>query len=403
MLDTLTRNIIYGTTYCALEHLGSKEHSSVRVLLTNYKKGEVSILYNEEVASITEINHKKQLPRHAQLIVNNEQVLSKEVLVSSGSNDSSLLYEAFPGLNTKDFYYEVIPLKDTALVFICRKKYVADLIEQYEQLGIIIRNWRLGVSIMKHFEVFLEDLKTLRTNSLAFDYREGLLESITPSEEGNRSEAYHIQDMEVDSRYLNTLGIVLENFSVDSNAITTDATDQIQAQERLYKQYRFYSIGLPVAIGTLLLIFLVNFFIYNHYFTQVENMEVLGNTNSIQRKLLQKKDSVVDQKQQLFEDVIASSSSSSSYIVDQLIAEMPSTILLERLTYQPLSKSIKQNKPLAIRTNLVEVAGTTSQNADLSQWISAIEALEFVQGVSIKDLDKGGRLTNFKLTLNLGG
>ncbi len=402
MLETLTRNIIYGTTYCALEHLGSKEYPRVRVLLTSYKKGEVNILHSQEVTSLNEIKDKKQLPKHAQLIVNNERVLSKEVLVSSGSNDSSLLYEAFPGLDTKDFYYEVIRLRDTALVFICRKKYIADLIEHYEQQGIIIRNWRLGVSVMKHFEAFLEDPKTLRTNSLAFEYREGLLESITPSEEGNRIETYHIQDMEVDGRYLNTLGIVLENFGIDSNAITTDATDPIQAQERLYKQHRFYSIGLPVAIGTLLLIFLVNFFIYNHYFTQVENMEVLGNTNSIQRELLQKKDSIVDQKQQLFEDVIASSSSSSSYFVDQLIAKMPSTILLERLAYQPLGKSIKQKKPLAIQTNLIEVAGSTSQNSDLSKWISALEELDFVQGVSIKDLDKGGRLTNFKLTLNLG-
>lgn len=402
MLDTLTRNIVYGTAYCALEHFGSKEYPKVRVLVTNYKKGEVNILYSEEVTSIAQIGDKKQLPKHAQLIVNNEQVLSKEVVVSSDSNNSGLLYEAFPGLDTKDFYYEVIRIKDAALVFISRKKYIADLIEYYEQQGVIIRSWRLGVSSMKHYEVFIQDPKILQTHSLAFNYREGILESITPSEEGNLSETYHIQDMEVDGRHLNTLGVILENFGIDTSVIVTDAVDPIQEQERLYKQHRFYSLGLPVAIGILLLIFLVNFLIYNHYFTEVENMEVLGNTNSIQRELLQKKDSIVDKKQQLFEDVIASSSSSSSYIADRLIAEMPPTILLDRLTYQPLSKSIKQKKPIAIKTNLMEVAGSTSQNSDLSIWISALEELEFVQGVSIKDLDKGGRLTNFKLTLNLG-
>jgi Tfp pilus assembly protein PilN len=63
---------------------------------------------------------------------------------------------------------------------------------------------------------------------------------------------------------------------------------------------------------------------------------------------------------------------------------------------------MRKGKPLAILPNSIEIQGSTTINNDLSQWINALEKKEFVKEVSIKDLDKKGRFTNFNLTIVLG-
>ena len=254
---------------------------------------------------------------------------------------------------------------------------------------------------MENYEGILTKPTSFISEDYSFAYDQDTLISVSPATENYAPSNYRIQDIQVHSDYLNTLGIILENFGIDTR-VTSNAEDAISEKQQHYTQHRIYALGLPIAIGSLLLIFLVNFFVYNHYFTKVEDLEVLGNTNTLQRKLLLKKDSIVDQKQRLFEDVIASSSSSSSYFIDEIIGLMPNTLLLDRLTYHPLLKKMRKGKPLAILPNSIEIQGSTAINNDLSQWINALEKKEFVKEVSIKDLDKKGRFTNFNLTIVLG-
>jgi len=380
MLDTLARNIIYGKTYCAFEHIGNKEQANIRLLVARYVKSEIDIAYTTEVTAINQIKNQNHIPKHSRLIINNEQVLSKKVEQSNTLSDTVLLNEAFPSIDAQDFYYEIVRLSNKAFVWICRKSYLQDLLAQYEEGGIHITGWRLGVSAMKNFEGLINDGTHFTAGSFSFAYAKGTLTDIAPSLEENTTSNYRIQDLEVEGTFLNTLGIILENFGVD----------------------RLYALGLPLAIGTLLVIFLVNFFVFNHYFTKVDQLEAIGNSNSVQRQLLLKKDSIVDQKQRLFEDVIASSSSSSSYYIDEIVSTMPNSILLNNLSYHPLLKKIKKNKPLSMETNTIEIKGSTSVNRDLSNWISELEKVVFIEEVSIKNLDKNGRQTEFNLTITLG-
>lgn len=402
MLDTLTRNIIYGSSYTAIEHIGTKKDAAIRVLQTSYKKNELNITEAHQIESIKSIGDIDPKIKHAILIINNEQLLEKKVPLSSTASDKGLLNQAFPNIDLGNFYYEIVRLENTAIVCICRKSYVESLIKDYEEIGVFITKWHLGITSISYLGPSIETSTTLSTEGYDCIYEEGRLKSVSPSEiDDNQTEAYYIQGLEISRKSVNALGAVVSSFQREETQVSSNALEAIAEKQTYFKQHRTFTLGLPIAIGALLVIFLINFLFYNHYFTKVENLESIGNTNVLQKQLLLTKDSIVAQKQKRFEDVIASSASASSYFIDRIAEKTPSTILLDQLTYHPLLKKAKPNKPILFKEKTIIINGSTPKNEDLSAWISELEGLDFIQEVSIKNLEKEGRSTDFSLTVLL--
>lgn len=402
MLATLARNIIYGNSYTAIEHIGTKKDAAIRVLQTSFKKNELNITETHQIESIKSIENIDPKIKHATLIINNQQLLEKEVPLSGTASDKGLLNQAFPNIDLGKFYYEIIRLENTAVVCICRKSYVESLLNDYEEVGVFITRWHLGITPMTYLGASIETSTTISTEGYNCFYEEGRLKIVSLSEiDNNQKEVYDIQSLEVSKENVNALGAVLSNFQNTQEQVSSNTSDDITEKQTYFKQHRNFALGLPLAIGALLVIFLINFLIYNHYFTKVENLETIGNTNVMQKQLLLTKDSIVAQKQKRFEDVIASSSSSSSYFIDRIAENIPTSILLDQLTYHPLLKKAKPNKPILFKERTIEIKGSTSRNEELSAWISELENLDFVQEVSIKNLEKEGRSTDFSLTILL--
>lgn len=399
MLETLKRNIIYGTTYMAVEHLGSNTDAEIHCVTVQLKKGELEIRDSETLNNIEDFKQFANTPKHIHLVINNDQVLTRTI-VSSSSNILSLVNEAFQGITLDDFYYDAIQLENQSLISICRKSYIDELIGLYDAIGIKVTSWSLGITPMAFYEGILSGDFALPAQDRSLLYVDGLLTSIDDPLE-TASNSYTIEGDEVPAKYLNALGAIFGLFR-SNDRVKSNSDEAIAIEKDNFKQHRLYALGLPLAVGILLVIFLANFFMYNHYFTKVEELEAIGNTNLVQRDLLLRKDSLVDKKQRLFEDVIASSSSSSSYFLDKVAQQMPTSILLDRLVYHPLEKKMKPNKPLQVATNTIEIAGATRETNDLSIWIKHIENLDFVKNVSIKQLDQKRSLSNFNITLSIG-
>lgn len=402
MLDTLARNIIYGSSYTAIEHIGTKKDAAIRVLITSYKKSELNITEAHQIESIKSIENIDPKIKHANLIINNEQLLEKQLPLSNTASDNGLLNQAFPNIDLGNFYYEILRLENTALVCICRKSYVESLLNDYEEVGVFITRWHLGITPMTYLGASIETTNEISAAGYECYFDNGLLRSVSAIEtDANPSDNYNIQGLKVSKENVNALGAVLSNFQNTQEQVSSNTSDDITEKQTYFKQHRTFALGLPLAIGTLLVIFLVNFLIYNNYFTKVENLEAIGNTNVMQKQLLLTKDSIVAQKQKRFEDVIASSASASSYFIDRIAENMPASILLDQLTYHPLLKKAKPNKPLRFKERTIEIKGSTPRNEELSAWISELENLDFIKEVSIKNLDKEGRSTDFSLTILL--
>ncbi|MFT5893058.1 MAG: hypothetical protein ACI9Y7_003177 [Dokdonia sp.] len=403
MLDSLTRNIIYGHTYCSLEHTGTDIQPIITILICKKHKGELDVVDIANASAIKDVRASHTKLKYAHLVINNNQVLLKTIENTHSLSDVVLVNQTFPNIDLDAFYHEIIRSKEKAYVYICRKAYVDQLIKNYEEASIFIIHWSLGSTPMVSLLPFLKEASQIQTPITIAELEDGEIVAIHPTEVGSYQEEYYdIEGIKVAGTYINGLGAIVKTVGgVDENRISNNFETKEKEQQSYFQQHRFFAIGLPLAVGVLFAIFLVNFLFYSHYYDEVAVLQEIGNTNTLQKKLLVKKDSIVNQKQKLFEDVIASASSSASYFIDEIIQEMPETILLEGLQYHPLQKKIRKNKAVEIKENTIVITGETSENSDLSSWISSLENLEFTDSVSlsIENSEKKGKNIRFSIAL----
>lgn len=401
MLDTLLRNIVYGTTYYALEHIGANQDACINILIAKKKKGELTVVDKTKVFEIDEVREFNKKLKSAHLIINNNQVLQKTIDNIQTLSEVVLINQAFPNIDLNAFYHQIIRVREKAYVYICRKEYVDTLIQKYEDQTIYITQWSIGNTPIAALLPLLKKESIIQTPQSAIFIDNGAIRSIDRIETGNyQNEYYDVEGIKVEGSYINALGAIVATLGgVSKDIVSTNFEEKEIDLQSYFKQHRLFAIGLPVAIGILLLIFLVNFLFYNHYYTKVNYLNEIGGSNVLQKELLIKKDSIVDQKQKLFEDLIASASSSSSYFIDRVIGEMPSTILLDQLQYHPLVKKPRKNKPIIVQENTLVIHGETTMNNDLSEWISTLEELDFIESVSIGNLEKKGKNTAFSIEI----
>ncbi|WP_299676090.1 hypothetical protein [uncultured Dokdonia sp.] len=400
MLDSLKRNIIYGNTYCCIEHLGSDTDPVIKALVCKKQKGELVTSDKTEVATIKDVRAFDAKLKYAHLIINNHQVLQKTVENGQSLSEIAIVNQAFPNIDVDSFYYEILRVKEKVYVYICRKAYVDELIKSYEKERIYITQWSLGSTPIHGVAPFLKNKLAIHTPTTTISLASGEIHTIDRIvSDAFQNEYYAIEGIQIEGGYINTLGGIITTVGgVDKNQVATNFSEEQLLKQSNFKQHRFFALGLPLALGALLLILLVNFLIYNHYYNEVAVLQEIGFSNTLQKKRLVKKDSIVSQKQKLFEDVIASASSSTSYFVDAIASEMPHTILLEKLQYQPLEKKIRNNKPVQVEANNIIITGETAVNKDLSSWVSSLEDLEFTDSVSM-NIEKKGKNIHFSITL----
>lgn len=401
MFDTLLRNIIYGTTYYALEHIGANQDACINILIAKKNKGELTVVDKTKVSEVEEVREYSRKLKNAHLIINNNQVLQKTIENIQTLSEVVLVNQAFPNIDLNAFYYQIIRAREKAYVYICRKEYIDTLIQKYEDQAIYITQWSIGNTPIVALLPLLKKESIIQTPQSAIFLDNGEIRSIDRIETGNyQNEYYDVDGIKVEGSHINALGAIIATLGgVGKDIVSTNFEEKEVGQQSYFKQHRLFAIGLPVAVGILLLIFLVNFLFYNHYYTKVNYLNEIGGSNVLQKELLIKKDSIVDQKQKLFEDVIASASSSSSYFIDRVIGEMPSTILLDQLQYHPLLKKPRKNKPIVVQENTLVIRGETTVNNDLSEWISTLEELDFIESVSIGNLEKKGKNTAFSIEI----
>ncbi len=402
MIASLSQHITYGATYCAIEHADKADDARIHLLIGKKHKGELNVVRRETLKTIEEAA--PHIPkRHVHLLVNNHHVLHKVIESHREDSIERLVNQAFPNIDLTVFYIQVITARTKAYIYICRKSYIDTLITTYENHNAYITGWSLGESAGIHILPFVKGKTSIQTSTGSIDVEGGQLIAIHPLAENRSSHTltYDMEGIQIESSYVNALGaLIVEYGQIDISASINSAETQEQMRSR-FIQHRRFQLGLPISLSILLAIFLANFLCYNYYFKGVAALGEISEANTLQKQRLVKKDSLVKQKQKLFEDVIESASSSASLFVDEIIDEMPEAIRLDQFYYHPLRKKIRNNKPIEIEFNSLLISGITVENNHLSEWISRLEKRVFIEKVSIRNLDQKARYTHFELLLEI--
>lgn len=378
-MAALLENILLGKEYLAVEFFHSDRKEKFSLLKVQKKRNELTIAQMEILGHIDELSvHKSKVP--FALIINNDQVLQKEVQ-GIEPNDKKVLHKAFPNLNVEDFYYEIWRHGQVSLIAICRKSYVDELLGRLgKEFSIAVIS--LGVSGISSLSGFAApSLFTTNTQSISLDMSENLI-SLNVSQNAD----YNINGLDVPNTHLLAFCGILK-FILPS-ATTGNIIDLTAVLNENFHQKTFFEKGLKTTIGFLLVLLLINFFLFSYYFDKASEMAEtvsvyksgIENTTKIKQRIIE--------KEQKLKSFTSSAASASSFVINDLVKNIPSSILLSEIIYHPLEKKVKQDEMILVKNNIVFISGMTLSNTAFTGWIEEIESNRWVDSITITSFGK---------------
>lgn len=383
MLNPWITYLTEGTTYTALEihEMEGKEHYHYLEVLK--KKGELHVIKTGQLTDLREVP--KSLKRNTPLFlsINTPKVLVKMAPGSGTENSEALVHTAFPNLDLGNFYYEIAQLTTTPIVAISKKEYVDGLIKELEELGLDLFQLSLGIIPMVHSVPFMEN-KVIALPNFQMSLEKGTIREINPMERPDLRD-YFINGLELPNNSLLAFSHILGHLG--GNTSTSNLTETNGRFQSGFKNRRVFDYGLRASLSFFILLLLVNFLIFDHYHTEINRLHSELTLDSSQKENLTRLENLVQTKKERVETLKAVPNSKSTLYLDRLAKGIPPQILLDRITYQPLDKPVRESKAIQLRQNTILVSGISKDDTAFSEWLEHLEKWDWISGVETLDYD----------------
>lgn len=387
----------YGSTFYGMEvtMVGGKE--TLLAVSAKKKKGEFIDLEFFHIPSVMEVG--KSLPKHQHcfLAINSDKVLIKSI--APGESDLKTVSNAFPGLSHIDFYTEILNTPYCSFVAVCRKDYIHNFIKEMEQQNIHVLGFHLGI-IPFQVLVPLFTEENVSVPRYQINIEENVIRDFLLNENFIRK-IYELEGVEVESEYLISLAMLFNYTGANIDSFNNFG-EKNKSLHKYHQEKVFFQKGVYLVTGLLLASLLINTFFFNAYFKKEQQLSdelvlMESGQKGIESKLIE-----VNKKEKLVNHILNSDNSKSSYYLNQIVILKPSTIGFSDIQYQPLSRSIRPDKPIEYSQNRIVVTGESKDKADFSEWITKLEELKWQENVSVihyANFRKG--LASFSLIINL--
>ena len=390
-------NFLLGTHYIGVEHFTLNNEDKISLLLVEKKKEGLVITKKDRVNYTGKISEKWDNKLPFFLTINTNQVIQKEVS-STDASDEKLLHKAFPNTNWEDFYFEIWRLKTKSIIAIARKSYLHEIVTNYESQKITIAGISLGICSIADI-IDYTDEAVLQTNHQLISNQEQ--EQIISANLQDSVITYNINSLQIENRQLLAFSGILRlimNGTVNTGSIITYSGELYDD----YNQKTFFVKCLKIAVGALLVVLVLNFIFFTHYYklaqetseTLLVNKSSIEDVNKIKQRIVVKEEKV--------KNLVGKTTSQSSLIINEIANKVPASILLTELTFNPLVKKIKPEEPIITQEKTITISGTTIANEAFTNWIESIEKLNWVDKVLITHFGKNDTnetVFSIKLTL----
>jgi len=399
VLDNLKTYLHYGNSFCGIEYTFKNEKENYIVTILKKSKNKLDIEDSFCLESLEDLKNRLKKTQPIFLILNTKNIITKCIDESVLSNLDSLVFRAFPNLNINDFYYEVISQENKMFISICRKDYLDDIILKFKEKNIFIVNISFDNNAASCISNFLGNDNYFSSNSL-ITLKNNVISDIEKGTEIIDS-VYNINGLETSNSNLlslsGALALVIQNFTNQTNfeELKINLLDNL-------KHLRRFHLGSRTGLIAILTILLLNFLVFNHYFSAVNELQEISQINQTSKKQFTLLNKRVAKSQKTVEDMLKGNSSKSSFYANQIIQSLPKSILLSELNYQPLIKKIKEDRPIQTSSNTLLISGFATTNTLLSDWINLLENLDWIDSVEILNFEDISKLNSqFSVKINI--
>lgn len=383
MLNKVRTYFKEGFTYTGIEVVEVDGSSSFSILELKKSKNELLVVLSAIVEDVKDIPSKTKKNHPIFLCINTANVITKQVANTNSTNPDAIVNDAFPDLDLNNFYYEVIQISNGPIVTISKRNPIDKLIANLKELKIQVSQISLGISPVSNVIGYLEEENITLSNHV-LKKEDGQIAQIASGTECEEK-SYDINGLNITSKNLLSFAQILghlnkENRIVNYNSISESLEWDFKNQ-RIFNQVLKYSLFFFVAL------LLANFFVYNSYHEKVAELNLTMAATSSKKNELSALDESVKRKQERVETLSSSSNSKATYYLDRFAQQIPSSILLSEIKYQPLAKPVRESKSILLDNGIVLVSGISKDVDEFSFWVEELEKLTWVSSVETLDYD----------------
>ncbi|MCF2875144.1 MULTISPECIES: hypothetical protein [unclassified Tenacibaculum] len=396
-MNKLKQRLFYKNSYCTIEHFISDNSEKINVLNVSKKKNELVITDRNQYKTPEEVLTSFKTQKHSYLVINNQQVLSKKVNIVD-EDERLVVRNTFPNIVLGDFYYEMYSNKESTFIAICRKNYVDELIKKYQKLKISIVGFSLGNLSVQQLLPFYE--RSLYTSNAYVAINNKRVEEISKLEV--KEETYSINDLSIANNEVLGLAGVLSVF-FDKSIFQKGLEEQNSRLLKSFTSKKLFDISLKVGLGFLFIVLLINFLLFSSYNSKVNELNEYVVLNKTQKEFLLRLKKEIAQKEKVVKSLETASLSNVSRYLDIIAKEIPNTILLKELKYQPIKSQVKKDKPILADEKNILIKGITKSNEDFLRLVSSLKKNDWVENITIIKYGKEKTANSlFELLIHIG-
>lgn len=313
------------------------------------------------------------------LVINGKGVIHKK----TNSISESLPADIFPGINPNDFLFQYFEGLETPEIAIIRKNTIDKIIDDLAQIKINTVSLSLAFYDLEYITKFINHTGEIPTTQYHIEFIDKKIQHYNLNSDEEK-EVLVKPDINIDTIYVKSNFIIayasaikLLLQGINNSSIELDSIVENQKKIRQATLLKMYSLSI---LTLFLCLLLLNFFIYNHYYSK--NNELLSkNQFSLQQKSrfdsLNK--SLNIKKEFLAKTGWIDNRRMISFYADRIAATVPDSVTLTSLNIYPaVSKLTYSTKQWVFQRDTLLINGECNDPSLLDDWLKEIGKIKNV-------------------------
>ena len=364
---------------------GEYRANAVEVIV---EKGQVIKEKEHHRNSINELAKKLPLENPVALTITGKGVLAKKI--SAEEFSGNYFDHLFPNANPNDFHISFNEMGKSVWIYLIRKNILEDIIDKVMSEGLKLIFISIGLSAIENIIPFIDinSLSNIRTTSYLIELnkeREFAHIENAESQNGESISEYNIGNQYIKSSNILPFAVSLYLFTSRISSLPYADIRLVEERENYaYSQY-FKKVGW-IAMISILVLLLLNFMVYNHYFNLNQELQVSEKLSKVRQQDEQKSFEKLNIESEFMKETGWEHISKVSFFADRIASLVPENTQLTNMQIFPMKESLFQDeKGIYFKMDTILISGNCDDPENLAVFLSNLKNSSIIESAAIKD------------------
>lgn len=325
------------------------------------------------------------------LLLNGKGIIHRNISSTVETPLPEIINKVLPNANIDDFVVQRNRIdEETEFVSLVRKSTFTDILNSLSKVGINnIVNCFLGPFVIQNVlslvDAAIQQDKQLNFSTYQLKSNGTAITEIKNTDASLNREMVTIGGEFVSAKLLLPFAASVMYFTGSSQSLINALEIEKANEEHQQKQkFTFYSAAL---LGLSFFILLVNYFVFNHYWSKNQEVNTLFRLNHSTLDKYNTLKAEFDDKKAFLEKNGLLESSKTSFYMDELAVGLPNTIrwLDVNICPKEKNKNTDDSDKISFEKNVIRISGNCERSLDLNNWMKNIKQYDWVSEVSLVD------------------